>query len=128
MSAKEALGYSSGGLTLQAERSPGEHNGLLSRQGGGQRVAMRVVDGWSREAEKGLLMGWRRLPRGDGEAEGRGGLMVAGLRGSARGAGATGVDGGGGWWEATWDGVRASGEWLDRQWGQSMGLDTVDGG
>ncbi|KAK3263239.1 hypothetical protein CYMTET_27946 [Cymbomonas tetramitiformis] len=47
-------------------RGPGEHDGFLSRRGGGRRVAVRTVDSWSREAEKGLLVGWRRLSWGDG--------------------------------------------------------------
>ncbi|KAK3237214.1 hypothetical protein CYMTET_52685 [Cymbomonas tetramitiformis] len=69
-------------------RGPGEHDGYLSRRGGGRRVAVKTVDGWSREAEKGLLMGWRRLPRGDASASADG--ETEGVSGEN---GATGVDG-----------------------------------
>ncbi|KAK3267098.1 hypothetical protein CYMTET_24321 [Cymbomonas tetramitiformis] len=34
--------------------------------GGGRRVAVRTVDRWRREAEKGMRVGWRRLSWGDG--------------------------------------------------------------
>ncbi|KAK3289146.1 hypothetical protein CYMTET_3417 [Cymbomonas tetramitiformis] len=72
-------------------RDPGDHDGFLSRRGGGRRVGVKTVGGWSREAEKGLLMGWRRLPRGDvgagagGETEGVSGEDGAGVDGLAGG-------------------------------------------
>ncbi|KAK3276043.1 hypothetical protein CYMTET_15858 [Cymbomonas tetramitiformis] len=72
-------------------RGPGDHDGFLSRRGGGRRVGVKTVGGWSREAEKGLLMGWRRLPRGDagagagGETEGVSGEDGAGVDGLAGG-------------------------------------------
>eukprot|EP00854_Cymbomonas_tetramitiformis_P034006 gene34006-biopygen1509 len=84
-------------------RGPGKHDGFLSRRGGGRRVAVRTVDGWSREAEKGLLMGWRRLPRGDagagagGETEGvsgeDGATGVGGLAGGMAVGSGEGVEG-----------------------------------
>ncbi|KAK3251599.1 hypothetical protein CYMTET_39066 [Cymbomonas tetramitiformis] len=72
-------------------RGPGDHDGFLSRRGGGRRVGVKTVGGWSREAEKGLLMGWRRLPQGDagagegGETEGISGEDGAGVDGLAGG-------------------------------------------
>eukprot|EP00854_Cymbomonas_tetramitiformis_P034060 gene34060-biopygen8622 len=72
-------------------RGPGDHDGFLSRRGGGRRVGVKTVDGWSREAEKGLLiMGWRRLPRGNagagagGKTEGVSGEDVEGPHMSLR--------------------------------------------
>ncbi|KAK3273068.1 hypothetical protein CYMTET_18671 [Cymbomonas tetramitiformis] len=76
-----------GGEPRTGPRGPGDHDGFLCRRGGGQRVGVKTVDGWSREAEKGLLMGWRRLPRGDAGA-GAGG-EPEGVSGED---GATGVD------------------------------------
>ncbi|KAK3239377.1 hypothetical protein CYMTET_50695 [Cymbomonas tetramitiformis] len=50
-------------------RGPGGHDDRLFRRNGGRQTTVEAVGSWSREVEKGLLMGWRRLPQGDGGGE-----------------------------------------------------------
>ncbi|KAK3283509.1 hypothetical protein CYMTET_8793 [Cymbomonas tetramitiformis] len=57
-------------------RGPGGHDDRLFRRNGGRQTTVEAVGSWSREVEKGLLMGWRRLPQGDG---GGGGGEVVGV-------------------------------------------------
>ncbi|KAK3251828.1 hypothetical protein CYMTET_38854 [Cymbomonas tetramitiformis] len=58
-------------------RGPGGHDDRLFRRNGGRQTTVEAVGSWSREVEKGLLMGWRRLPQGDGGGGG-GGMVGAG--------------------------------------------------
>ncbi|KAK3279602.1 hypothetical protein CYMTET_12520, partial [Cymbomonas tetramitiformis] len=62
-------------------RGPGGHDDRLFRRNGGRQTTVEAVGSWSREVEKGLLMGWRRLPQGDGGGGEVGRLLVLGMLG-----------------------------------------------